>query len=261
MRLLSLPDVLSWYMDRIFPLERSVARVVRPVLSRLTSLPIAGDQVFAAAARFYERLDGVRALLTDGARTSVRLVVNPEAMVIAEARRTATYLGLFGYRVDAVVVNRLLPDEVTDPWFKAWKDLHAEHLASIERWFAPLPILRADLACAELVGNDCLRHFAAQLYGDLRPDALLHEGEPLRVVRRGESHVLWLSLPFADRDELEVGRRDDELLVRVGPHRRSIVLPDALRRRDVTGAVLRDDGLEVSFASTAAGSPAGDGGG
>ncbi|TML37906.1 MAG: ArsA family ATPase [Actinobacteria bacterium] len=257
-RLLSLPEVLSWYMDRVFPLERTVAKIVRPVLSRMTSMPVAGDHVFGAARRFYERLDGVRALLTDGARTSVRIVVNPEAVVIAEARRTATYLGLFGYGVDAVVVNRLLPDEISDPWFKAWKELHAEHLASIERGFAPLPVLRAGLAAAELVGPGCLRRFGAEVYGELQPEARLHQGVPLRVEKRGGSHVLWLSLPFAERDELEVGRRDHELLVRVGPHRRSIVLPDFLRRRDVTGASLRDDGLEVSFAPAAAGAGAQD---
>src|SRR4051812_14366529 len=130
-RLLSLPDVLSWYMDRIFPVERTLAKVVRPLLSRVTTMPMAGDDVFAAARRLYERLDGVRELLTDAERTSVRLVVNPERMVIAEARRTYTYLSLFGYRVDAVVANRLLPDTVSDPWFKAWKDTHAEHLTAI----------------------------------------------------------------------------------------------------------------------------------
>src|SRR5213592_908196 len=112
-------------MDRVFPVERTVTRLVRPLLARVTSLPVAGDDVFAASRRFYDRLDGVRELLTDPERTSVRLVVNPERMVIAEARRTATYLSLFGYRVDAVVANRLLPDEVSDPWFKAWKDAHA----------------------------------------------------------------------------------------------------------------------------------------
>src|SRR5439155_21991778 len=114
-----------------------------------TSIPVAGDDVFAATVRFYERLDGVRELLTDPERTSVRLVVNPERMVIAEARRTHTYLSLFGYRVDAVVANRLLPDAISDPWFKAWKDAHAEHLATIEDGFAPVPVLRAELAADE----------------------------------------------------------------------------------------------------------------
>src|SRR5205807_1493351 len=162
---LSLPDILSWYMERIFPMERKVVKLARPLLSRMTTLPIAGDEVFAATRRFYDRLDGVKELLTDPARTSVRLVVNPERMVIGEARRTATYLSLFGYRIDAVVANRLLPDAITDPWFKAWKDTHAEHLSAIEAGFAPLPVLRAELAAEELVGRDRLRAFADAIYG------------------------------------------------------------------------------------------------
>jgi arsenite-transporting ATPase len=249
-RFLSLPDILSWYMQRIFPAERRLARVVRPVLSRMTAIPIPGDDVFAATRRFYDRLDGVRELLTDPDRTSVRLVVNPERMVIAEARRTATYLALFGYSVDAVVANRLLPDAITDPWFKAWKETHAEHLVAIEEGFAPVPVLKANLAADELVGPERLRSFGEALYGDRDPAARLHDGPSLRITKRGNAHVLALPLPFVDRDDLEVGRHDDELLVRVGPHRRAIVLPDSLKRRQVTGAKLEGDWLEVRFTQT-----------
>jgi arsenite-transporting ATPase len=247
-RFLSLPDILSWYMHRVFPAERKIARVVRPVLSRMTALPIPGDDVFAATRRFYDRLDGVRELLTDAGRTSVRLVVNPERMVIAEARRTATYLALFGYSVDAVVANRLLPDAITDPWFKAWKETHAEHLTAIETGFAPVPVLKADLAADELVGIERLRAFGDVLYGDADPAGRLHDGPSLRITKDGADHVLALPLPFVDRDDLEVGRHDDELLVRVGPHRRAIVLPDSLKRRQVTGAKLEGEWLEVRFA-------------
>jgi arsenite-transporting ATPase len=246
-RLLSLPEVLGWYMDRVFPVERRVVQAVRPLLSHVTSLPIAGDGVFDATRRLYDGLDGVRTLLVDEARTSIRLVVNPERMVIAEARRTATYLSLFGYRVDAVVANRLLPDAVTDPWFKSWKETHAEHLTAIQEGFAPLPVLRAELAADELVGMQRLRDFAKVLYGELDPTGILHRGEPMRIERRQDELVLCLALPFADRDELEVGRRDSELLVRVGPHRRAIMLPDSLRRRRIAGATLSATCLEVSF--------------
>ena len=251
-RFLSLPDILSWYMHRIFPAERKIARVVRPVLSRMTALPIPGDDVFAATRRFYERLDGVRELLTDADRTSVRLVVNPERMVIAEARRTATYLALFGYSVDAVVANRLLPDAISDPWFKRWKETHAEHLVAIEEGFAPVPVLKADLASDELVGIDRLRAFGHALYGDADPAGRLHDGASLRITKDGDEHVMALPLPFIDRDDLEVGRRDDELLVRVGPHRRAIILPDSLKRRIVVGAKLEGEWLEVRFAKPAA---------
>ena len=246
-RLLSLPDVLSWYMDRLFPASRRLNKVVSPILSRVTNLPVAGDDVFGSAQRFYDRIEGVRDLLIDSASTTVRLVVNPERMVIAEARRTYTYLSLFGYRVDAVVANRLLPDAVQDPWFETWKATHAEHLATIEDGFAPLPILRAELAGAEVVGVDALRRFGADLYRDLDPAAVLHEGEPLSVTKRATGYELALDLPFADRDDLEVGRHGDELLVRVGPYRRALVLPDTLRRRSVSAASLRDGRLRVTF--------------
>jgi arsenite-transporting ATPase len=246
-RFLSLPDVLSRYMERLFPVGRRVNKVVAPVLSRVTSLPVAGDDVFSAVNRFYERLDGVRELLMDPARTSVRLVVNPERMVIAEARRTYTYLSLFGYRVDAVVANRLLPEAVADPWFERWKALHTEHLRTIQDGFAPLPVLTAELAPTELVGLDALRGFAAEVYGDLDASARLHEGQPLRITRTGGRSTLSLELPFADREDLEIGRRGDEVLVRVGPYRRAITLPDSLRTRAVVDAALREGRLELTF--------------
>ncbi|HUF32720.1 MAG TPA: TRC40/GET3/ArsA family transport-energizing ATPase [Acidimicrobiales bacterium] len=247
LRLLSLPEILSWYMDRIFPMGRRVTRLVGPVLSRMSSVPVAGDAVFAATRRFYDRLDGVRELLTDPARTSVRLVVNPERMVIAEARRTHTYLSLFGYRVDAVIANRLLPDEISDPWFTAWKATHATHLEAIEEGFAPVPVLRAELAPEELVGLDALRGFADALYGDLEAGARLHDGESFGIERDGDEMVLSLPLPGATHDDLELGLHTDELLVRVGPHRRAMVLPDTLRRRPVGAAALLEGRLEVRF--------------
>ena len=248
-RFLSLPDVLSWYMERIFPVERKVVRAVRPLLSRVTTMPVAGEEFFDATRRFYDRLDGVRELLTDGRRTSVRLVVNPERMVIAEARRTYTYLSLFGYRTDAVVANRLLPEAVSDPWFAAWKAAHAEHLSTIVEGFAPLPVLRAELAAEEIVGVGRLRRFAEVLYQGVDPAAVLHEGEPLRIERRGSRFVLSLQLPFADAVDVELGRRHDELFVRVGTYRRAIVLPDSLRRRAVDRARMVGDRLEVTFAA------------
>jgi arsenite-transporting ATPase len=252
-RLLSLPDVLEWYMARVFPVERTLTRVVRPFMRRVTSLPVAGDEVFDSVRRFYDRLEGVRSLLTDAAVTSVRLVVNPEKMVISEARRTATYLSLFGYQVDAVVANRMLPEAVSDPWFAAWKEAHAAHLAAIETGFAPLPVLRAELAAEELVGLERLRSFAEVLYADLDPAAVLHRGRTMRIERRGRAHVLGLPLPFADRDAVELGRRDGELLVRVGSHRRAVVLPDSLQRREVTGASMVDGWLEIGFEPAADG--------
>ena len=252
-RLLSLPDILEWYMERIFPMSRRLNRVLGPVLQRVSSLPMAGDDVFGAGRRFFDSLEGVKKVLSDPDRSTIRLVMNPERMVIAEARRTYTYLSLFGYRVDAVIANRLLPDNVSDPWFEQWKQLQSEHLATIAESFAPLPVLRAELAQQEVVGIERLRSFAGELYGDLDPVEILHHGEPLRVEITDGLYELVQELPFADRDDLEVGRRGDELLVRIGPYRRALVLPDSLRRRPVEGASLRNGTLRITFGSTRAG--------
>jgi len=193
----------------------------------------------------------VREILTDGRRTSVRLVVNPERVVIAEARRTHTYLALFGYHVDAVIANRILPDEVADPWFARWKALHAQQLSAIDEDFAPVPVLRLPLQPSEPVGVDALRAVAEALYGDEDPTARFGSSESMRVRRHGAATVLEIDLPFTERDELELGRRNGELLVRVGPYRRALLLPDSLRRRSVAGARLDDGQLLVTFAAAA----------
>ena len=251
-RLLSLPEVLSWYMERLFPLSRRLNKVVAPVVARMSNLPVAGDEVFGATERFYERLDGVRELLTDPEVTTARLVVNPERMVIAEARRTFTYLSLFGYHVDAVVANRVLPDAIDDPWFKRWKDAHAEHMGTIREGFSPSPVLRGDLADQEIVGLDRLVDFGAALYGDADPAAILHHSEPMTVDRDGDEARLLLVLPFATKEDVDVARRQDELVITVGSYRRAIVLPDSLRRRSVRGAGLEDGVLTVRFGESEA---------
>jgi arsenite/tail-anchored protein-transporting ATPase len=248
-RLLSLPDVLGWYMDRVFPATRSVTRAVRPLLSRVSSLPVAGDDVFGALRRFYDRLDGVRDLLTDGDVTSARIVVNAERVVLAEARRTYTYLSLFGYHVDAIVANRLLPDAVRDPWFAEWKGAQAGHLEAVRSAFVPVPVLTADLTPHELVGTTRLADFADALYRGRDAQSRLSTGEPFRVDAVGDSLVLSMHLPFTERGDVELGRADGELLLAVGSYRRALVLPDSLRRRDVVGARMNGDRLEVEFAS------------
>jgi arsenite-transporting ATPase len=246
-RLLSLPDVLGWYMDRVFDAQRRLTKLARPMLSRFSGLPVAGDQVFGGIRRFYERLDGVRELLTDGAITSARLVVNPERLVVAEARRTYTYLSLFGYHVDAVVVNRILPTALDHPWLDQWKSTQSAHLEAIADAFAPLPMLTAELADRELVGINDLNVFAKDLYGPLDESGRLSHVEPLRVDAVGDSLVLSVHVPFTERDDVRLGRTDQELFVSVGPHRRALVLPDSLVRREVGKARFEGDRLEVEF--------------
>lgn len=221
--------------------------MVAPIVSRISTLPVADESVFSAGQEFYERLEAVRRILCDPVTTSVRLVLNPERMVIAEARRTYTYLSLFGYQVDGVVVNRVLPEVVDDPWFKDWHEQQAEHLATIYSAFEPLRIFRAGHVGGEVTGIGPLRAFAQDLWRDTDPQECLTAGRPLRVERDGDGYVLSIELPFATSDEVELSQLDDELLVTVGPHRRNLMLPDSLRRRTVESAEVRDHALNVRF--------------
>jgi arsenite-transporting ATPase len=246
LRLLSLPEISRWYMERVFPLERRVVKVVRPILQRVTSLPTPPERFFEAMERLYASLSSVGAVLTDKATSSVRLVVNPEKMVVAEARRLFTYLSLFGYRVDAVVVNRLIPDAVKDPYFVKWKKIQAQHMDEIRESFAPVPILTARLYDEEMVGPALLAELAAEVYQDREPLDVLHSDEPMRVRKHRDEYTLSLRLPFAD-GRLELNRRGEELILTVGSYRRSILLPQVLRRLEVRDAAFEGPELRVRF--------------
>jgi arsenite-transporting ATPase len=251
LRLLSLPEAMNWYIERIFPVERRLVKTIRPLLTKLTSMPIADDRIFAAVERLHRNLDGVRQLLTNDRMSSVRLVMNPEKMVIAEAKRTYTYLSLFGYRVDAVVVNRIIPAEVEDPYFGKWKEIQAEHLETVKESFQPVPILTARLFDREMVGLDLLAEMGEEVYGERDATDILHRDEPLRVRKRGTSYMLSLRLPFTEKAEIEVFRKADELFVRVGSYKRNLVLPQTLQRLEVKEASFVEDRLEIRFARDA----------
>jgi arsenite/tail-anchored protein-transporting ATPase len=247
LRLLSLPDIIQWYMERVFPIERRVMGALRPVARRVTSLPLPGEEVYAAVRRFYDRLDGVRTVLSDASTTSVRLVVNPEKMVIAEARRTFTYLSLFGYRVDAIIANRLLPEQVTDPYFARWKELQADYLNEIVESFAPIPVLSSHLRDQELIGPQLLADFGDEIYGSNDPASVLFTESPLTITSSEGAYTMALRLPFTIREEIELSVKTDELFVKVGSYRRTIMLPKALAVRRIAGAQMFEDRLEIRF--------------
>ncbi len=247
LRLLSLPEVLSWYFERVMPAERRIMKAARPILTRMTDLPMPKDSVFDAAQNVFTGVEQVKALLSDPAVTSARLVMNPEKMVIDEARRTYTYLGLFGYGVDGVVVNRILPAEVSDPYFARWMSIQKAHLDTVDAAFAEVPRLRLRLFDDEMVGVDRLRLMAKELYGDRDPIGGFSAHNPFTVIDRGREVVVEMEVPFVEKSELDVFRHGAELYIQIGPYRRSLVLPDSLHRRPVTKATLDRGRLTVVF--------------
>lgn len=248
LRLLSLPEVLSWYFEKVLPTERRIMKAARPLLGRMTNLPLPEDEVFSAAQSIFESVEGVRELMSRPEVTSARLVVNPEKMVIDEARRTYSYLGLFGYGVDGVVVNRVLPEAVADPYFERWRAIQKGHLDTVDEAFADVPRLRLRLFDDEMVGLDRLRFMATELYGESDPILDFSAVSPFRISEGDGKVVMELDIPFIDKNELDVTRQGNELYVGAGPYRRSFVLPDALHRREVVGARFDEGTLRVVFA-------------
>ena len=246
LRLLALPEALGWYMDRVFPAERRIVKALRPVLAKAAGVPMPQDTVFDAIERLHRDLEEVQQLLT-GEDASVRLVLTPETVVVAEARRSLTSLSLFGYRVDGVVANRVFPAEGADLWREQWVRTQAGVLDEIVQSFSGLPVWRSSYLAGEPVGVDALADFAAAAYGDDDPLAVPDGDGPMTVRRTPTGATLRIALPFADKSDIDLARHGDELVVTVGSYRRLLSLPAALARHHVAGARVEDGSLQVRF--------------
>jgi arsenite-transporting ATPase len=246
LRLLALPEALGWYMQRVLPVERRVVKALRPVLTRAAGVPMPGDTVFDAVERLHGELEEVRALLS-GPDASVRIVLTPENIVLAEARRSYTSLSLYGYRVDGVVANRIFPAEGADDWRAGWVVAQDEVLGRVEESFAGLPVWRSPYRSREPVGVEALTTMAREVYGAADPLAAPAGRGPLRVDRGEHGAVLRLSLPLATRTEVDLARHGDDLVVTVGPYRRLLTLPPGLARHRVAGARVEQGELQVRF--------------
>jgi arsenite-transporting ATPase len=246
-RMLAVPEVLGFYFERIFPIQRTVVRTVRPVAKRVTDLPLPSDDVFGAIKELYSQMQRTGPILQDPSRSSIRIVLNPEKMVINESQRLYTYLNLFGFPVDAIVANRVLPEEARSSYFDRWFDIQAAHLAMARAAFDPLPFFEAPLFDREMVGTQMLGEFAERVFGDTDPTEVLHREKPMEIRKNGGGYTLSLRLPFAEKDRIQVWTRGDDLVVQVDNQRRHLVLPRTLAGRQVEGAAFADQRLRVTF--------------
>jgi arsenite-transporting ATPase len=248
LRLLALPEALGWYMTRVFPVERRVVRALKPVLSRAAGVPMPEDDVFAAVERLHVEIDEVRTLLT-GPDASVRLVLTPEQVVLAEARRSYTTLSLFGYRVDGVVANRVFPGDDADPWRAGWVAAQSSVLDQVADSFADVEVWHSEYRPSEPVGLAALADLGRRVYGDRDPLAVPAGQEPFRVTRTTDGAVMHLRLPFVGRADVDLARDGDDLVVTVASYRRLLTLPTGLARHRVAGARVDGGELQVRFAA------------
>jgi arsenite-transporting ATPase len=247
LQLLTFPDAARWWLDKVYPWERRAMKLARPVLQPLMDIPLPSDEIFASLKDLLLDLDGMRKILTDPDITTVRIVLNLEKMVVKEAKRAFSYLSLFGYVTDAVIVNRLLPGELHDELFKKWQLIHKRYQAEVEQSFAGIPIFNVPLFDSEVVGERMLQRMAKAIYGDRDPSERFVTASPQRIQKDGADYVLSLDVPFLDRSDVDLSRHNGELYVTVGNYRREISLPRVLAQRETAGAAIDDGKLRVRF--------------
>jgi len=252
LRLLSLPEVGGWYMRRFYKPLQGISVALRPLVEPFFK-PIAGfslpdKEVMDAPYEFYEQIEALEKVLTDNTKTSVRLVTNPEKMVIKESLRAHAYLSLYNVATDLIVANRIIPDSVTDPFFTRWKENQQQYRHEIHENFRPLPVKEVPLYSEEMCGLEALERLKETLYKDEDPAQVYYKENTLRVVQDNNQYSLELYLPGIAKDQIQLSKTGDELNVRIGNHRRNLVLPQALAALQPAGAKMENDYLKIRFA-------------
>jgi arsenite/tail-anchored protein-transporting ATPase len=255
LRLLSFPDVARWWLEKVVPQQGSLMAAARPLARAVLDVSLPGEEVLEDVQRLVTNLIVMNEILRDTTRVSVRLVMTPDRMVIDEARRTFTYLNLYGYLTDAVIVNRVFPEEVGD-YFGAWRERQQEHMELVESAFSPVPVLRAPYFESEVIGQEMLDRLGAEVFGGLDAGAVLHDSLSHElVIDEDGSARLRLDLPFAEKSDISLKKIGLELVVRVDGQKRTIMLPPALADWRATGARFADGALQVTLDDAARLSP------
>jgi arsenite-transporting ATPase len=247
LRLLAFPDTANWYFDRLFHMIRNVIKVARVTVGKLISTPLPTEQFLQDLEDLKGRLSYVRDLLTDPGTTSVRLVVNPEKMVIAETQRAYTYLCLYGYTVESIIINRIIPDEVSDVYFEGKLEEQRKYLQAIDEAFSPLKTLRARMMPREVLGMKALDRLADELFGKKDPTEVFSTESPMRMYEEGGESVLAIRVPFPMDQKLELYTRKDDLTLQLGAFKKSITLPHSMTNKKVLGADMDDGWLKIRF--------------
>jgi arsenite-transporting ATPase len=251
LRFVSMPTTLDWYMKHIFPWQRGLLKAVRPIANRVSPVQLPSDSYFNNIQQLFGRIEGIAEVMEDPKVTSVRLVTNPEKMVLRETQRAFVYFLLHGLSVDQLVVNRVLPDSVKDEWFAEWRAAQGGVLQEIDRYFAPIPVKRVPLFTHEVLGRERLEDMATILYGDRDDPSVVTQTEaPFRFEKNGEQYSVRLRLPFAAKGEIGLFKKGDELVVTVGTLRRHIGLPTSMVGLTPSHARLENQELIVEMKET-----------
>lgn len=247
LRFIGMPSTLEWYIRKVFNLERNLLKVARPIARRITDIPLPEDSYFQALKDLFLKLDGVDRVLLDREVTSVRLVTNAEKMVVRETQRAYMYFCLYGLVVDAILVNRLFPENLNEGYFQDWIVTQRKSMEQIRSIFDPIPIHKVNILRDEVVGTDRLAEMGTMIYGNDDPSAILYEETPYRIEREDGAYMLRIKLPFVTKEYVDLFNEDGDLVVRIGSFKRHVFLPRALAGKRPSKASLDENTLLISF--------------
>lgn len=247
LRFVSIPTTLEWYMNRIFKLERNLAKVAGPVIERVSNVPLPRDTYFQNIQDLFDKLEGIDGVLTDPKITTVRLVTNPEKIVIKETQRAFMYFCLYGLCIDAVIINRIFPEGVDADYFQLWKQTQRHYIQEASHYFSDVPIWKVNLFSDEIIGKSGLQQLADSLYTDINPAERFSERRPYQFQERNGIYQLTMRLPFLTKKDIELTKHGDELIVTIGGFKRHVALPRSLANRRTTGAKLSGEQLVITF--------------
>ncbi|NTW68271.1 MAG: TRC40/GET3/ArsA family transport-energizing ATPase [Chlorobiaceae bacterium] len=250
LRLLSLPDTLAWGMKAIKNVNKYIIRPLSKPLSKMSDKIahfVPPEDAIESVDQVFEELEDIREILTDNVKSTVRLVMNAEKMSIKETMRALTYLNLYGFKVDMVLVNRLLDTNEDSGYLEKWKTIQQKYLGEIEEGFAPLPVKKLRMYEQEIVGLAALDQFAKDMYGDTDPSDLMYDEPPIKFVRIKDVYEVQLKLMFANPVDIDVWVTGDELYVQIGNQRKIITLPISLTGLEPGNAVFKDKWLHIPF--------------
>ncbi len=248
MSLLKFPDLFKWWMEKLFPIKRKGAKLVKPVIEATIKIPVPGDETFDEIERLYLKIHELHQLMQDKEKVSIRIVTTPEKIVIKEAKRSFSYLHLFDYNVDGIIINKIFSKESLSGYFEKWDEIQTSSINDILESFNEIPAFKLELMDTELRGYDALKKVGGFLYQNTDPIRVLFKDKIFDVVKEAQGYTFLISMPFVDKKELKLLQKGDEITISIKNEKRSFILPVKLQSKEITGAKYSDGKLNIHFA-------------
>ncbi len=247
MSLLKFPDLFKWWMEKLFPIKRKGAKIAGPIIQAAVKVPVPSEETFDEVERLYSKIDRLHQLLLNKESVSIRIVTTPEKIVVKEAKRSFSYLHLFDYNVDGIIINRIFPEASLCGYFEKWTEIQKDSIKDITDSFKGIPVFKLELLSHELRKLEVLNTVAQQLYNETDPERVLFDEKIFSVDKDRKGYILAINMPFVDKKELKLSQKGDEITITIKNERRCLVLPSKLQSLEITGAKYEDGRLNIHF--------------